>query len=115
MPQYSTDPDHLLRICEVRFVRGSGPGGQHRNKSETGVQLIHPPSGIVVSATERRSQSQNRAVALQRLIEKLAALNHRPKHRKPTRPTRSSQHRRLDSKKKHGQTKAARRKPREDD
>ena len=58
MPRYPTDPDTLLSICEVRFVRGSGPGGQHRNKTETGVQMTHPPTGIVVSATERRSVTQ---------------------------------------------------------
>lgn len=109
--RYSTRPDHLLRICEVRFVRVGGPGGQHRNKAETGVQLIHPPTGIVASATERRSQSQNRAVALERMIAKLEALNFRPKRRKPTRPTRGSQRRRLDTKTKRGQTKAGRKKP----
>jgi protein subunit release factor B len=115
VPRYSTDPEHLLRICQIRFVRGSGPGGQHRNKTESGVQLIHPPTGIVVSATERRSQSQNKGVALERLIDKLKALNHRPKRRRPTRPTRSSQRKRLEAKTRRGETKAGRRKPGGDD
>ncbi len=115
MPFYSTDPDHLARICDVRFVRGSGPGGQHRNKAETGVQIIHPPTGIVVTATERRSQSQNRTVAMERLIAKIEALNHRPKPRKPTRPTRGSQRRRMEKKRQRGETKAGRRTPGADD
>ncbi len=111
MPRYSTNPDHLWRICEVKFVRAGGPGGQHRNKTETGVYLRHPPSGITVTATERRSQTQNKAVALKRLIEKLNQANHRPKHRRPTKPTRGSQRRRLDAKRKRGETKAGRKKP----
>ena len=115
MARYRTDPDYLLSICEVRFVRGSGPGGQHRNKTETGVQILHPPTGLVASATERRSQTQNKAVALERLIDKLRQLNHRPKTRKATRPTRSSQRKRLDSKRKRSATKANRQKPRAED
>jgi len=115
MAKHSTDPDVLARVCEVRFVRGSGPGGQHRNKTETGVQITHPPSGIVVTATERRSQSQNKAVAMQRLVEKLKALNFRPKKRRATRPTRGSQLRRLNKKKQRSATKTARRKPARED
>ncbi len=111
MARYSTKLEYLQRICSVRFVRVGGPGGQHRNKTETGVQLTHPPSGLVVSATERRSQSQNRAVAFDRLIAKLEALNHRPKARRPTRPTRGSQRRRLEKKRQRSATKAGRKKP----
>ena len=111
MPRFSTDPDHLWRICEVKSVRAGGPGGQHRNKAATGVHLHHPPSGITVTATERRSQSQNKAVAIERLIERLKAANHRPKARRATKPTRGSQRRRLDAKRRRGETKAGRRKP----
>jgi hypothetical protein len=64
--------DELLQQCELRTQRRSGPGGQHRNKTSSGAFLTHQPTGIVAEATERRSQPQNRAVALQRLRFKLA-------------------------------------------
>ncbi|MEE8458903.1 MAG: peptide chain release factor-like protein [Phycisphaerales bacterium] len=66
------DDPALGRQCEVTFGRGSGPGGQHRNKVETAVRIVHVPTGIEVTATERRSQSQNRHVAEHRLRVKLA-------------------------------------------
>lgn len=66
------DPDRLLAECDIRFVRRSGPGGQNRNKVETGVVLTHRPTGVVAEASERRSQSENRAVALFRLRVNLA-------------------------------------------
>lgn len=59
--------DDLLRECEVRRLRRSGPGGQHRNKVETAVQLIHQPTAITAEANERRSQAENQKVALFRL------------------------------------------------
>ena len=62
----------LLADCEIRRQRRSGPGGQHRNKVETGVFIRHVPSGVEAGATERRSQDQNQKVALQRLRLKLA-------------------------------------------
>ncbi len=65
-------PETLLRQCELRTQRRSGPGGQHRNKTSSGVFLHHKPTGIVAEATERRSQADNRAVALTRLRLKLA-------------------------------------------
>jgi hypothetical protein len=62
----------LLLQCEVRRQRRSGPGGQHRNKVETAVVLVHQPTGIRGEASERRSQAQNLAMAVQRLRVKLA-------------------------------------------
>jgi hypothetical protein len=64
--------ESLLGACEVRRQRRSGPGGQHRNKVETAVVLVHLPSGIRAEATERRSQAENQRVAIQRLRIKLA-------------------------------------------
>ncbi|MEM1067748.1 MAG: peptide chain release factor-like protein [Planctomycetota bacterium] len=66
------EPDELLRQCSLRTQRRSGPGGQHRNKTSSGVFLTHQPTETVAEATERRSQADNRAVALQRLRLKLA-------------------------------------------
>lgn len=58
--------------CDFRATRRSGPGGQNRNKVETAVVLLHRPSGISAEAAERRSQGENRRVALFRLRLKLA-------------------------------------------
>ena len=65
-------PDVLLEDCDVRRSRASGPGGQHRNKVETAIEITHRPSGVTASATERRSQEQNRVVAVDRLRLNLA-------------------------------------------
>ncbi len=111
MPHWPTDAETLEREVEVSFYRAGGPGGQHRNKVETAVRLHHPPSGVTVTATEERSQLRNRQVAMERLIAALKRLNHRPRRRRPTRPTRASVRRRLDSKKQRGQTKKDRRDP----
>lgn len=98
----------LLAECEESFFVGGGPGGQHRNKTESGVRLFHAPSGTTVTATERRSQLQNRGAALERLRERLRPLAVRPKPRRPTRPTRGSKERRLTEKKRRGERKASR-------
>jgi len=105
---WPTDRETLEKEAEVSFVRAGGPGGQHRNKTETGVRIVHPPSGVTVQATERRSQSQNRELAFERLAEKLRLLNYVPKKRRPTKPTRASQRKRLDDKKKLGEKKRRR-------
>ncbi len=101
--------DALLAECEETFFVGSGPGGQHRNKTESGVRLSHPPTGITVTATERRSQLQNRGAAMERLRARLEALAHQPRVRRPTRATRGSQERRLQTKKRAGRQKVERR------
>ncbi len=101
--------DALLAECRVDVFVGGGPGGQHRNKTESAVRLSHGPTGVSVTATERRSQLQNRAVAIERLRKSLLALTHVPKARRPTRPTRGSQERRIEAKKQAARRKADRR------
>ena len=65
---FLTEPDDkLLAQCTVETYRASGPGGQHRNKTESAVRLTHRPTGVVATATERRSQHENRHRALVRL------------------------------------------------
>ena len=68
----------LLAQCSVETLRASGPGGQHRNKTDSGVRLTHRPTGVTAQAFERRSQHQNRAVALHRLRQAIAVEVRRP-------------------------------------
>ncbi len=118
---------------ELQMIRASGPGGQHVNKTSSAIQLIfdvrqsralpeyikqrllqkgHPnltASGkIIIKAQQYRSQELNRQDALNRLIALLQQTLVVPKTRVATKPTRSSQRKRLDAKKKHGATKALR-------
>lgn len=77
MPVPQTHPvllsiDSLLRECDVKRTRASGPGGQHRNKVETAIVITHRPSGVVGQASESRNQERNRKIALQRLRTNLA-------------------------------------------
>jgi hypothetical protein len=66
------DDEALLAQCDTQRRRGSGPGGQHRNKTESAVELVHQPTGVRAQASERRSQHENRRQALRRLRLDLA-------------------------------------------
>ena len=107
---FLTEPDEkLLAQYTVETYRASGPGGQHRNKTESGVRLVHRPTGVTVTATERRSQAQNRSVALGRLRERLQTLSHVPRRRVATRPSRGAKERRLEEKRRTSERKSGRR------
>ncbi|MFA6045850.1 MAG: peptide chain release factor-like protein [Phycisphaerales bacterium] len=62
----------LLAGCDVSKGRSGGPGGQHRNKVETKVTLLHELTGVEAQASERRSAEENRRVAMRRLRLALA-------------------------------------------
>ena len=120
-------------IVTWRFDTSSGPGGQHANRSNTRVEAslviadtdlddaikerLEAKLGaeVRVSVDDTRSQTRNRDLALDRLEDKLAKALVRPKKRRPTKPSRSSQRRRVEAKKRRSQTKSHRRKPGRDD
>jgi hypothetical protein len=72
------DDDALLAQCRIDTFRVSGPGGQHRNRTDTAVRLTHEPSAVTAQASERRSQLQNRQQALRRLRLAIAHEVRRP-------------------------------------
>ncbi|MGD0918783.1 MAG: peptide chain release factor-like protein [Thermodesulfobacteriota bacterium] len=81
---FDTTPDVLKKQVIVETYRSSGPGGQRKNKTETAVRLRHLLSGITVTATEYRSQAQNRKLAFERLRQRLLRLNRPRRPRIPT-------------------------------
>lgn len=132
-----TAPEHLVvsRSCTIplselrwRFSRSGGPGGQHANTADTRSEVIFDVAGspslgprqrqrvierlgpeVRVVAADERSQARNRALALERLAERLAEALKVDTPRRPTRPTRGSKVRRVDAKRRRSATKALRR------
>jgi protein subunit release factor A len=92
----------------VEAYRSGGPGGQHRNVTDSAVRLRHLPSGVRVTAADSRSQARNKDTAFARLAERLRELNRVRKPRVPTRATKSSVERRIHEKKQHQQAKRRR-------
>lgn len=106
---YPTDRASLERDSDIQYFIATGPGGQHRNKVETGVRLTHRPTGIAVTATERRSQRANREAAYERMAAKLEEMQKVVEPRIPTRPSAASRERRLEEKRRSGERKRDRR------
>lgn len=59
---------------KITYYRDKGPGGQHKNKADTACRMVHIPTNITSTASEQRSQRQNRIMAFKRLAEKLKPL-----------------------------------------
>lgn len=103
--------EDLLRECEVETFRASGPGGQHVNKTESAVRLRHPPSGVVVTSQQERSQHRNKVLCLRKLRKRIEKLNYRPAKRVPTNIPAGSKNRNLEEKARRSQIKRLRSKP----
>lgn len=104
----------LERETEITFFIASGPGGQHRNRNATGVRLVHGPSGITVTATERRSQAANLEAAFERLARRIAAASAVDAPRVATKPSRASREARRTLKRRRGTVKQLRGRVREE-
>jgi len=84
---------------KIEFYRGSGPGGQHRNTTDSAVRIRHLSTGIVAQASENRSQFQNREVAMERLRVALERRERKVKKRISTRVPKRTKEARLTGKK----------------
>jgi ribosome-associated protein len=115
---------------ELRFSRSSGPGGQHAQKTETRVEAVfdvEASAGLTSAqktrvtsragpvlravAQDERSQARNRELAVERLVAELRDALRVHRRRRPTKPTPASRERRLEQKRRRGETKQLRRKP----
>jgi ribosome-associated protein len=119
---------------ELRTSRSSGPGGQHANVTASRVEAVFDVHAsatlseaqkariaarlgprVTASAQDTRSQLRNRELALERLAERLAAALDVARPRRKTRPTTASRRKRVEAKRRRGETKRARRRPNSDD
>ena len=103
--------EELLAQCRVETFRSGGPGGQHQNTTESGVRLVHLPTGVRVEAREERSQHRNRATALRRLRGRLERRNRRAPPRIPTSVPPKEKRKRLEGKRRRSEIKRRRRSP----
>jgi len=72
MPKLEMEDVNIKKVdLKVDTFRSSGAGGQHVNKTESGVRFTHLPTGVVAESTDGRSQIKNREIAIQRLYQKI--------------------------------------------
>ncbi len=105
------EDDSLLAECRIETFRAGGPGGQHQNRTESGVRLTHLSTGISVTARESRSQHRNRKAALARLRVALEERARPEKPRIPTKVPRREKRARLEEKRRRSKLKRHRSKP----
>lgn len=76
IPELSDDTQIVIRPedCEYQTFRSGGPGGQYQNTTESGIRIIHKPTGLIAESRQERSQIQNRETCLKVLRGKLAEL-----------------------------------------
>lgn len=103
--------DALLDQCRLETFRSGGKGGQHQNATDSGVRLVHLPTGVRAESRTDRSQHRNRAIALERLRRKLEQRNERRPPRISTRVPAAERRKRLEAKRKRARLKASRRRP----
>ena len=76
IPELSDDTQIVIRPedCEYQTFRSGGPGGQYQNTTESGIRIIHKPTGLIAESRQERSQTQNKETCLKVLRGKLAEL-----------------------------------------
>lgn len=105
------DLEGLEREVEFTAYQASGPGGQHRNRTFSAIRAKHLPTGIVVTASDSRSQLRNRRIALERLRDRLVEHFHEDPPRKPTRKGKAVREREKRERQRESDKKKLRRKP----
>ena len=93
---------------KIEFFRGSGPGGQHKNVTDSAVRIRHLPTGIVAQAAESRSQARNREMAMKRLEEALERRERKIRKRIKTKVPHPEKEKRLEEKKRRSLSKQSR-------